>query len=101
MAPRQRLSVTVEAELLVAGRVAVTEGRAASLSAWVNDALQRHTEHDRRLTALDALLRAYEAEAGVITDEEIGEATRSTRARAVVVRPERPAPPGRRRRGAA
>jgi hypothetical protein len=47
MTNRERLSATVEAELLAAGRAAVAEGRAESLSAWVNDALRRQADHDR------------------------------------------------------
>jgi len=80
------LSATVEAELLAAGRAAVAEGRAESLSAWVNNALRRQAEHDRRMQALDEFLAAYEAEHGEITEDEIREAQRRSRARAVVIR---------------
>lgn len=83
---KERLSATVESELLAAGRAAVSEGRAESLSAWVNDALRRQSEHDGRLRALDAFLAAYEAEYGEITDEEMDAASRRARGRAVVVR---------------
>lgn len=81
------MSATVEGELLAAGRAAVAEGRANNLSAWVNDALRRQVEHDRRMQALDDFLAAYEAEHGEITEGEMREATRRTRARAMVVRP--------------
>lgn len=87
MTNRQRLSATVEADLLKAGQRAVTEGRAKNLSAWVNDALARQAEHDRRLKALDEAIRAYEAEHGVITEEDIREAERYFRARTIRVRP--------------
>ncbi len=83
---RERLSATVEADLLEAGRVAVTEGRAESLSAWVNGALRRQADHDRRMKALDEFLDAYEAEHGEITEREMEAAARRARARAVVVR---------------
>jgi Arc/MetJ-type ribon-helix-helix transcriptional regulator len=86
MTQRERLSATVEAELLAAGRAAVAEGRAESVSAWVNDALRLKADHDRRLRALDDFLVSYEAEHGVITDDEIRQATRRARAGAVVVR---------------
>lgn len=101
MTNRQRLSATVEAELLTAGRAAVTEGRAESLSAWVNDALQRQADHDQRMLALDVFLQAYEAEQGEITEAEMRAATRRSRARAVVVRPpsaDQRGAPGRRKR---
>lgn len=90
MTIRERLSATVEAEFLAAGRAAVAEGRAQSLSAWVNDALRRQTEHDRRLRALDDFLATYEAEHGEITDDEMREATRRSRSRATVVRAGQP-----------
>ncbi len=83
---RQRLSATVEEDLLAAGRAAVAEGRADSLSGWVNDALRRQADHDRRMRALDEFLGAYEAEHGEITEEEMQAATRRARSRADVVR---------------
>lgn len=86
MTLRGRLSATVEEALLDAGRAAVADGRAASLSAWVNEALRRQAEHDQRMRALDAFLDAYEAEHGEITEEEMAAAARRARARAVVVR---------------
>jgi len=86
MTTRERLSVTIEADLLEAGRVAVAEGRAESLSAWVNGALRRQADHDRRMKALDEFLDGYEAEHGDITEQEMEAATRRARARAVVIR---------------
>ena len=104
MTNRQRLSATIEADLLAAGRHAVAEGRAQSLSAWVNGALKRQAEHDRRMKALDDFFRWYEAKHGVITDEEIREARRYFRARAIRVGPadgQARRTKTRRRRGAA
>jgi hypothetical protein len=98
MSGRERLSATIEAELLEAGRAAVAEGRAESLSAWVNDALRRQADHDRRMEALDAFLAAYEAEHGEITEAEMRDATRRTRARAEIVRTSGPAPARPRKR---
>ncbi|MGH9137439.1 MAG: hypothetical protein ACRD0G_10390 [Acidimicrobiales bacterium] len=99
---RERLSATVEAELLAAGRAAVAAGRAASLSAWVNDALRRQAEDDRRMQALDDFLAAYEKEHGEITEQEMQEASRRARTRAVVVRtPGRAGRRGRSKPGAA
>ena len=86
MTSKERLSATVEAEALAAGRTAVAEGRAETLSAWVNSALKRQADHDRRMRALDDFIRAYEAEHGVISDEEMRDASRRSQARAVVVR---------------
>ena len=86
MKGKQRLSASIDAELLDAAHAAVAEGRAASISAWVNDALLLKEEHDRRMQALDAFLAAYEAEHGEITEVEIDEAVRRARPRATVVR---------------
>lgn len=90
--------------MLKAGRHAVAEGRAESLSAWVNDALARQAEHDRRMTALGQFIRGFEAEHGVISDEEIRAARRHFRARGITVRPsagQQRRATGRRRKGAA
>jgi hypothetical protein len=56
------------------------------MSAWVNAALRLKADHDRRMAALDEFLAAYEAENGPITEEEMREAVRAARGRAVVVR---------------
>lgn len=61
-------------------------GSADNLSAWVNEALRRQSEHDSRLTALGEFLAEYEAQHGQITESEIVEATRWARERAFVVR---------------
>ena len=86
MKGKQRLSASVDSELVEAGHTAVAEGRAETLSAWVNEALRLKTDHDRRMHALDEFLTAYEAEHGEISDEEMTEAARRARARATVVR---------------
>lgn len=86
MSRKQRLSASVDADLVDAAHAAVTDGRAENLSAWVNEALRRQADHDRRMQALDEFLAAYEAEHGEITDDEVRDATRRARTRAVVVR---------------
>jgi hypothetical protein len=86
MSTKQRLSASVDATVLAAAQVAVAEGRASNVSAWVNQALQKQAEHDARMRALDDFLAHYEAKHGTIGEDEIREATRRTRARAVVVR---------------
>jgi Arc/MetJ-type ribon-helix-helix transcriptional regulator len=101
---KQRLSASVDADLVAVAQEAVTGGRAESISAWVNDALRLKADHDRRLQALDDFLAAYEAEHGEITDDEMRDAARRARERAVVVRgnPEQPSPgPAQHDRGAA
>jgi Arc/MetJ-type ribon-helix-helix transcriptional regulator len=88
VATKQRLSASVDQDLITAGQAAVESGRAESLSAWVNEALRRQAEHERRLRALDEFIAEHEAEHGEITDAEIAETSRRMRARAIVVRPE-------------
>lgn len=83
---KERLTVTVDPELIAAGAAAVEAGRADSLSGWVNQALAERAERDRKLAALDDAIAAYEARAGSITDEELREQQRVDRAAAVVVR---------------
>jgi hypothetical protein len=100
---RERLSATVEADLLRAGREAVDQGRASNLSEWVNDALRRQVEHERRLVGLADFVAAYEDEYGEISAEEMVEAARRARQRAIVVRtpPASEKPRARTKRGAA
>lgn len=86
---KQRLTVTVDPGLVDAGNQAVADGRADSLSGWVNDALAERARRDARLRALAAAVADYEAEFGEITDEEIAAQARADRASAVVVRGER------------
>jgi Arc/MetJ-type ribon-helix-helix transcriptional regulator len=86
MSAKQRLSASVDSELVAVAQEAVTDGRAESISAWVNDALRLKADHDRRLRALDDFLAAYEAEHGEITEEEMRDSARRARERAIVVR---------------
>lgn len=86
MARKRRLSASVDADLVAAGRDAVAAGIADNLSSWVNAALRRQADHDRRLAALGHFLAEFEEEQGKLTDAEIAEASRWARERAVVVR---------------
>lgn len=102
MSVKQRLSASVDASVLAAAEAAVAEGRAPNVSAWVNEALRRQAEQDARMRALDAFLAHYEAKHGVITDEEIQQASRRARERAFVVRGrKRSATKARRRKASA
>ena len=83
---KERLSASVDADLLTAAESAVARGRADTVSAWVNDAMRLRLERDRRLDALAAFINAYEAKHGVITADEMRRAARRSRARARTVR---------------
>jgi Arc/MetJ-type ribon-helix-helix transcriptional regulator len=104
MAAKRRLSASVDADLVAVAQEAVTGGHAESISAWVNDALRLKADQDRRLRALDDFLAVYEAQHGEITDDEMRDAARRARERAIVVRgdPEQRSPgPAQHGRGAA
>ena|SRR5215472_3406060 len=90
-----RLSASVDADLIAAAEAAVARGRLESVSAWVNEALRTKAEHDQRLEALGAFVAAYEREHGEITADEMREAARDARARAISTHG---ATPSRRRR---
>lgn len=100
MPPRkQRLTVTVDPELVVAGNQAVATGNASSLSGWVTAALAEKVHRDRKLERLGAAIADYEAELGEITAEEIASHRRVDREEAVVVRGRRPGATRRSGRG--
>ncbi len=86
MTGKERLSASVDADLMAVAQDAVTQGHAESVSAWVNDALRLKADRDRRLAALDDFIAAFETEHGEISEEEMAEAARRARGRAVVVR---------------
>jgi hypothetical protein len=91
MSAKERLSASVDADLVAVAHEAVAQGRADSVSSWVNEALRLKVVHDRRLRALDEFVAGFEAEHGEITEAQMSEAARRARGRAVVVRGE-PAP---------
>jgi Arc/MetJ-type ribon-helix-helix transcriptional regulator len=98
---KQRLSASVDAELIEAAESAVARGRSESVSAWVNDALRLKLDQERRLEALAAFVAAYETDYGEITAEEMNQAVRRARSRAVAVRelPSKKTAVSRKRRG--
>lgn len=83
---KERLSASVNAELIRAAERAVADGRAENVSAWVNEAMRRQVEHDERLRALGDFIAAWETEHGVISAGEMAAASRNARQRAIVVR---------------
>ena len=86
MKPKQRLSASVDADLIAAAEAAARRGDARTLSAWVNDALRLKLEHDQRMQALGAFIDAYETEHGEISRDEIDRATRAARTRSLPAR---------------
>jgi Arc/MetJ-type ribon-helix-helix transcriptional regulator len=90
---KERLTVTVDGDLVKAGNEAVAAGRAESLSGWVNAALAEREAKERRLRAMAEAVAAYEKEFGTISAEEMTAQQRADDRAAVIVR-------GPRRKGA-
>ena len=88
-AKKQRLTVTVDPELLQAGQRAVEAGQAESVSSWVSAALEDKVRRDHKLALLAAAIGDYEQEFGEITADEIRAQQRADREEAVVVRSRR------------
>jgi hypothetical protein len=105
-ATKQRLSASVDADLLRQAEAAARRGEVANVSAWVNDAMRLKVEQERGLARLAAVIAEFEAEHGEITEADVERATRFARSRAVSVRGARageaqadwPSSPRRRRR---
>lgn len=83
---KQRLTVTVDPELVEAGQRAVDSGRAESVSGWVSAALEDKIRRDEKLALLAAAVADYENEFGEISADEIAVQRRSDRQVATVVR---------------
>jgi hypothetical protein len=99
---KERLTVTVDPAFIEAGNDAVSEGRAESLSAWVNAALAERVARERRLVALAGAVTTYEERFGVISPQELADQARADRESAIVVRGNKPKPGDRKtRRGGA
>ena len=88
-AKKQRLTVTVDPDLIEAGQRAVQSGQAESVSGWVSAALEDKVRRDHKLALLAAAVANYEQEFGEITAEEIHAQQRVDREDAVVVRSRR------------
>lgn len=86
MKGKQRLSASVDAALIAAAESAAKRGEVATVSAWVNAAMQLKLEHDRRLVALSAFVADYEAAHGELTRDDLAWAEREARRRAIPVR---------------
>ena len=87
MRNKERLTVTVDSELIEAANHAVSEGRVGSLSGWVNLALAERAAKERRLRTLAEAIAGYEEAFGKITAAELAAQERSDRKHATVVRP--------------
>ena len=76
---KQRVTVTVDQADIDEANEAVRQGRARSVSEWVSEAMAQRRIKDRRLAVLGELISEYEAEHGVISDEEIAQQAQQDR----------------------
>jgi hypothetical protein len=83
---KQRLTVTVDPELIEAGHRAVDSGEAESVSGWVSAALEDRVRRAEKLALLASAIADFEDEFGEITAEEIAVQRRADRQEATVVR---------------
>jgi hypothetical protein len=84
---KERVTVTIDSNLVEAANRAVAEKRVASLSGWVNLALMERAAKEQRLRALAEAVAHYEDEFGNIPPAEVLAQERADRRNAVVVRP--------------
>lgn len=86
MSRKERLTITVDRDLVAAGSAAVAAGRAESLSGWVNLAMAERAAKERRLRVMAEAVAMYEADFGPISPAELVAQARADRRAAVVVR---------------
>lgn len=91
-AKKQRLTVTVDPDLIEAAQLAVDTGAADSVSGWVSTALRDKVQRDRKLAHLGSAIADYETEFGAITPEEIAVQQRADQQGARVIRGRRKSP---------
>jgi hypothetical protein len=77
---KRRVTVTVDEVLLGAAMKAVEDGRAESVSAWINDSISEHVQREHRAVVMRQMLAQYEAEHGEITDAKQAQADRDAAA---------------------
>lgn len=68
-----RVTVTLDESLIEEAKTSVLEGRSASISALVGEALRARLEDDARLRALRDAIETYEAAHGAFTSEEMAD----------------------------
>jgi hypothetical protein len=83
---KERVTVTVDAELVAVGNRAVRTGRAESLSGWINEALVEREARERRLESMAEAVAAYEAEFGEMSAVELAAQQRADERAALPIR---------------
>jgi hypothetical protein len=83
---KERVTITVDHDLIEAANEAVASGRVSSLSAWVNAALVERAAKERQLRAMADAVAEYEAEFGAISETELVAQQRADRRKSIAVR---------------
>lgn len=78
--------MSLDQDLIDAAEKAVAAGHASSVSAWVAEAMTKHSAHHQRLEALREFIADWEAEFGEITEEDMVRNERELAERTIVVR---------------
>jgi len=85
---KERVTITVEVDLLNHVKTTVQSGICRSVSEWIGKAIEEQLAKDARLGALDELIAEFEAEGGLFTDEEIAEQRKRDRQASAALRRE-------------
>lgn len=83
---KRRVTITVNETLVAEAAVAVADGRAASVSSWIGEAMAARQASDHRLDVMADLIAEYEAAHGTITDDEMAQQAQADRDSAALVR---------------
>ena len=84
--PKGRITITIELDLLDEVQTAVNDGSCRSVSQWISEAMADRLAEEQRLAVLRQMIAEYEAEHGVITDEEMAEQAQRDRDAAAAIR---------------
>lgn len=68
---KRRLSASIDDHMLEAAEAAVRDGRAPSMSALIQEGLQRQLDHLKRMEASDEFIAAFEDEFGAFEPGEM------------------------------
>ena len=84
--PKQRVTISIELDLLEEAQAAVSNGQCRSLSQWIGEAVAEQLDKERRLALMAEMIAEYEAEHGVITEEDMEEQIRRDKEAAAAIR---------------
>ena len=77
---KERITISVDPDLIAAGAAAVADGSAESMSAWVNEAMAEKAAKESRLAALGRFIAEFETIHGDLSEDEMVEQRRDDEA---------------------